>query len=84
MDGNTHDMLNQRQAAEIIGVSPFTLNRWRHERFGPAFVRISARCVRYRRADIEAWLEGRRVETADSRRLAAASRPDPRGDVEAT
>lgn len=78
------DMLDQKEAAPLIGVSPFTLNRWRHERFGPPFIRISARCVKYRRGDVETWLERRRVETSDSRRLAAASRSDPSGDPEAT
>ncbi len=77
------DMLNEREAAEIIGVSRFTMNGWRHRRTGPSWISISARCVRYRRADLLAWLEARRVETSDSRRL-AASRPDRRVGPEAT
>ena len=65
MDTTTSDMLNQREAAKLIGVSPFTMNGWRHRRTGPPFIRISSRCVKYRRADVLAWLEARRVETSD-------------------
>ena len=87
MDSNhsgQDEMLTERQAAALIGVAAPTLNRWRCKRIGPAFVRVSARCIRYNVADVKAWLEARRVETSDSRRLATASGPDPRGDVEAT
>ena len=71
MDSDT--MLAQREAAKFLGVSPATLNSWRCQRIGPSWIRISSRCVRYRVGDLRQWLEGRRVETADSRRLEAAS-----------
>ncbi len=66
------EMLTERQAAALIGVAAPTLNRWRCERIGPAWVAVSARCVRYRRDDVESWLASKRRETSDSRRIAAA------------
>ena len=42
-------LLNQRQAASLIGVSERTLECWRCRGGGPPFVKISRRAVRYRR-----------------------------------
>jgi hypothetical protein len=44
------------QAAAFIGVQPRTLRKWRTEGDGPAFVRISARCIRYRPEDLKDWI----------------------------
>lgn len=77
------DLLNEREAAQLLSISPATMNRWRCERVGPDFLRVSRRAIRYRRCDLERWLESRRVFTSDSRRLAAASGTDPREDLEA-
>ncbi|MGM0583463.1 MAG: helix-turn-helix transcriptional regulator [Pseudomonadota bacterium] len=33
-----------------------------HRGDGPPFIKISRRCVRYRRTDLEAWLAARTVE----------------------
>ena len=42
--------------AEEIGVPAATVYGWNHKGTGPRFYRVG-RHVRYRRADIEAWLE---------------------------
>jgi hypothetical protein len=39
-------------------ISPLTLADWRAKRFGPAYVRVG-RLIRYRQADLDAWLETR-------------------------
>ena len=39
------------------------LSQWRHHGRGPAFIKIGSR-VAYRGADLNAWLEARRVEPA--------------------
>lgn len=58
------DMLNEREAAEVIGVAPSTLGGWRVDRSdGPRFFRISHRCVRYRREDVLRFLAPKIVET---------------------
>jgi hypothetical protein len=38
-----------------------SLEAWRRRGYGPAFIRISPRAVRYRKQDVEAWLSERRV-----------------------
>jgi len=60
-------LLSEKKAAELLGFSRRTLQGWRSDG-GPGlpFVRISKGCVRYRRSDIEAWVEQRiRTSTAD-------------------
>ena len=58
-------LLNQRQAASLIGVSERTLECWRCRGGGPPFVKISRRAVRYRRQDIDQWV-GERVQHSTS------------------
>ena len=61
-------LLTPHQAAKHLGLSPRWLELKRYRGGGPPFVRISARCVRYRREDLKAWVEGRiRVSTSDVR-----------------
>ena len=53
-------MLNNEQAAAVIGCTPKTLNYWRHKGKGPKFVKFGTHRnagVRYDLADIEAWKE---------------------------
>ena len=49
----------EREAADFLGVSTRALQKWRATGSGPQFVRISSRCVRYRRRDLIAWAENR-------------------------
>ena len=63
--GDREALLRQEDAAAIIGVSPRALEGWRYRGGGPKFVRISARCIRYRRGDVLAWIEDR-VATSTS------------------
>jgi len=57
--------LRNAEAAAIIGVAPPTLSTWRSKGRGPRFVKCG-KSVRYRRADLDAWLQSRTVETAES------------------
>ena len=60
-------LLNQAQAAALIGVSERTLECWRWRGDGPPYVKISRRAVRYRRRDIREWAESRlQRSTSDS------------------
>ncbi|MGI5127452.1 helix-turn-helix transcriptional regulator [Pseudonocardia sp. CA-107938] len=51
--------LTGRQVAALIGVSPNTLRRWRHNSIGPAASRLGPRAVRYERAAVDEWLRTR-------------------------
>jgi excisionase family DNA binding protein len=60
---NPKDMLTEAQASEIIGVSTQTLGIWRCTgRYALPFIKVG-RLVRYRRSDVEEWLESRTVRT---------------------
>jgi len=48
-------LLDEVQAAQFLNVSPRTLQAWRQRGGGPQFVRISSRCLRYRRHDLLTW-----------------------------
>jgi len=52
------DLLDEREAAAILSASVQTLRNWRWRGEGPRFRKIGLRMVRYRRADLEAFIEG--------------------------
>lgn len=54
-----HALLPQKRVAAMLSVSPRALEAWRMRGGGPPFIRISKRCVRYRRSDVDAWLAKR-------------------------
>lgn len=58
--------LTDKEAARITGLSYRTLQKLRTKGGGPLFVRYSNRAIRYRRADLERWMEERvRCSTSD-------------------
>ena len=52
------DLLDEREAAAFLRVAVQTLRNWRWRGEGPRFRKIGLRMVRYRRADLEAFIEG--------------------------
>ena len=54
-------VLNESQAGRYIGVSSGVLRLWRAQQTGPRFFRAGQKLVRYRRADIDQWIEARLV-----------------------
>ena len=52
----------EEQVAEYLAIEPRTCRLWRTAR-GLPFIRISSKAVRYRKADIDAWLDRRRCQT---------------------
>ena len=47
--------INQREVAQLLGVSERTLEKWRRTGDGPPYIAISRRCIRYRLADLRDW-----------------------------
>ena len=73
------DLLDQRQAAARLGLpSARTLEAWRLRGYGPPFLRLSPRLVRYRASDIDRWLAAR-VVGGHSREAPEPSGPGNRG-----
>jgi len=55
------ELLDANSAALFLGLSTRTLERWRCERTGPSFLRLSVRAVRYRLSDLRTWRDSRAV-----------------------
>ena len=55
----TTTSLSTRAVAELLGVSTQWLEIGRCKNYGPSFVRISPRMIRYRVRDLLAWLDER-------------------------
>lgn len=62
---NPTDLLDEREVADALSVALNTLRNWRWKGEGPRFVKLGKRTVRYRRADLEAFVAaGTRGEAA--------------------
>ena len=62
---NRTELLTIEQVSAEYGFPVPTLYGWRHRGIGPASVRLGAR-VRYRRIDIEAWIDERFAAEANA------------------
>jgi len=49
--------LNTEDAARYLRLAPTTLNRLRVTGFGPPFLRLTPKCIRYRASDLRQWAE---------------------------
>lgn len=54
---NAMTLLTEKEVAKMTTFSIRTLQSWRTRGEGPQFVKISARCVRYRAQDVEDWIQ---------------------------
>ncbi len=52
-------LLNDRQVEELTGIATGTLRWWRHkdDGVGPKWFRLGPKAIRYRKSDVEAWIE---------------------------
>lgn len=53
-------LMNEAEAAGLLGLSRCTLQSWRYHGRGPDFLRLG-RAIRYSRDDLMAWMERGRV-----------------------
>ena len=47
------------KAAKYVGISEAALRLWRSEGKGPRYYKAGQKLIRYRRSDLDAWIEGR-------------------------
>ncbi len=62
--------LKTEEAADFLRVKPTTLEQWRWQGRGPRFIKLG-RCVRYRRTDLEAFMDGRAYTSTTAAQAAA-------------
>ncbi len=60
MPRTNNDYFTTDELAERLAIKPNTLERWRSQGVGPPFVKVGNRAVRYKFAEVEAWLEKER------------------------
>ena len=63
-------LLDERKAAEFLGLAPMTLRRWRSIGRGPRYVKLgdtNQSGIRYRVSDLTAWVESRVRDTEHER-----------------
>lgn len=71
--GSSTDAMSTRQAANHLGCSEGSLRLWRHQKRGPRYFRVG-KLVRYRRADLELWIEANSVSPSSEKGQFAAGR----------
>lgn len=54
-------VMDEKDAAVFIGVSQKTLQTWRSRRMGPPYIRMARKCIRYRRIDLQDFVDARVV-----------------------
>jgi len=52
-------LLTERQTARYLNFTQRCLQAWRQRGGGPKYVRISSRAIRYRKIDLDDWIEER-------------------------
>jgi len=50
------EYMKPKQAAAYLGLSVQQLELWRWRAEGPPYLRVTSRIIRYRRADLDAWM----------------------------
>lgn len=62
------------KAARYLGISEASLRLWRSEGKGPRYFRAGEKLVRYRRADLDSWIEARLVSAEQHEPLVDGNR----------
>jgi hypothetical protein len=60
-----NEIMTPSEAARALGLSIFTLNKWRSQKIGPAYIKLGG-AVRYRSSDLLTFLEESRVAPLDA------------------
>jgi predicted DNA-binding transcriptional regulator AlpA len=70
--------LNETALADRLGLSVRTIQRWRWQKKGPAYLKMGNR-VAYREEDVGAWEEKNRRLGDDDASIAPSPNPDDHG-----
>ncbi len=75
-----HSLIDEAGAAQFLKFSIRSMQGMRYRGGGPRYIRMSSRCIRYRRSDLRAWAEQRlRTSTSDRGPEAARHEADDSG-----
>jgi excisionase family DNA binding protein len=59
-------LLTPKEASEFLNVPEGTLAQWRSQMRGPAFVKLEGRLVRYRKPDLEGYVNSKIVQPCEN------------------
>ena len=71
------EMLDTKAVAAWLGIAPITIAKGRCTGLGPPYVRLTPKAIRYRKSDVEKWLNEQtfsntaQYETGAEQKLAA-------------
>ena len=61
-----HALIDEKAAAAFLDLTDRTMQAMRQRGGGPHYIRLSSRCLRYRRVDLREWADARvRTSTSD-------------------
>lgn len=60
-----NELMSEKDAAEMLGISPRTLQKWRHAKHvgAPPYYKLPTGLVRYKRSDLERYVSSSLVVT---------------------
>ena len=66
----TEVLIDTKQAAALLGLSPITLTIWRcdREKDQPRFVRVGKKSIRYSPSELSRWVAARQVAPTAKRK----------------
>jgi predicted DNA-binding transcriptional regulator AlpA len=71
---NGRRLLTPDETADLLRISPRTLENWRARGHGPPYLRLTRRRIAYRERDVLSWIDSRlRASTAAERPPAEAA-----------
>lgn len=63
-DHHMDKLLDNAQVAEILGIKPATLRKWRHLNKGPRWIKLGRRAM-YKPEDVTAWIDTQAENTTN-------------------
>lgn len=57
-------LLAPKAVSRMLGVTELTLRNWRKAGSGPPWIKLNGYMIRYDSADLEAWIESTKTDTA--------------------
>ena len=61
--------LTESEAADYLGISKKTLQRWRFDHKGPAYAKLNGKLIRYHQADLDEWMAQQTITHEDKESL---------------
>ncbi len=76
-------LLNTKDAAQLLDLTPRSMEGFRYKGGGPPYTKLSPRAIRYRLSDLQTWVKNRlRSSTSDSGEPPDSSKRPPSDDTD--